>query len=217
MVYTIIVNEPSNSIKNFSKGHFGVKRQGFYARLPLSAFGVFIMKEHFDVLSEEEKLDGIYHALESLLTRIEALEDKEGRTKSQAAPLKKKTKIDAHIKKAFLKQRRKWERINGKKFEMELEDVISHFKSIESFANDFNIWEETGDDDYKPTIFTDGEGETIESFGTSNLGTWRQMQEQRAEQKRNANIAGGKTSRLAPDGSTWPEWIKKQREEKGAK
>ena len=52
------------------------------------------MKEHFDVLSEEEKLDGIYHALESLLSRIEALEDNQGRIKSQVAPIKKKSKIE---------------------------------------------------------------------------------------------------------------------------
>jgi hypothetical protein len=206
----------ATQLKNFLKATSVLKDKGSVLGSLCQPFGVFIMKEHFDVLSEEEKLDGIYHALESLLSRIEALEDNQGRTKSQAAPIKKKSKIEAYIKSAFVKQRNKWERQNAKRFDIPMEDVIAHFMEIRSFVENFNTWNETGDDDYKPTIYSDGEEVSMESFHTSTLGKWREMQEQRKEQKRNANIAGGKPTDLAPDGSTWPEWIKKQRERKGA-
>tara|TARA_R100001591_G_scaffold106900_1_gene115533 strand:+ start:815 stop:1354 length:540 start_codon:yes stop_codon:yes gene_type:complete len=173
------------------------------------------MNEQFESLEQEEKIDAIFYGMEALLSRIEALEDNQGRAKSQAAPIKKKSKIEAYIKSAFLKQRNKWERQNAKRFNIPMDDVISYFMSIESFVENFNTWNETGDDDYKPTIYSDGEEESMSSFHTSTLGKWREMQELRKEQKRNANIAGGKPSRLAPDGSTWSEYIKKQREQKG--
>ena len=185
------------------------------SQAPYASLLEFIMnKKEFDQSNMDEKFEFLYNGLSWLYKEMESLK--------QAAPTKnkkkKKSKIESYIKTAFKYQRDKYEKNNQKKFNISMDDVIAHFMGIESFVECYNKWKESGDDYYKPTIFySDCGEESMECFPTSTLGKYRILQKEREEQKSNLNVSGGKPSKLAPDGSTWPEWIKKQKEEKGTK